>query len=168
MSTSKKKDDKTELIIAEGLAATQSARTSAGMAAERFAKPETYTGSRTLYDSGSAKYHAKSELFNANTEVRDPYTGDVLTLRVKDAKAQFEAEWQKHLAEADHIHPLEKIYEAHKDNPFLTNDDIREAANSPGNIEVTSRSFNNAKRQRTNEKEALGILPKCTTLYSKR
>ena len=63
MSTSKKKDDKTELIIAEGLAATQSARTSANMAAERFAKPENYTGNRTLYDSGSAKYHAKSDLF---------------------------------------------------------------------------------------------------------
>ncbi|MBQ9389468.1 MAG: hypothetical protein IJU07_04775 [Synergistaceae bacterium] len=152
MSTSKKKDDKTELIIAEGLAATQSARTSANMAAERFAKPENYTGNRTLYDSGSAKYHAKSDLFNGNTEVRDPYTGDVLTLRIKDAKAQFGPEWQKHLAEADHIQPLEKIYEAHKDNPFLTNDDIREAANSPGNIEVTSRSFNNAKRQRTNER----------------
>ena len=147
----KKKDYKTELTIAEGLAATLSARISADMAAEHYAKPENYTGNRTLYDSGVAKYHAKSELFSGNATVRDPYTGDMLTLTKAEAKARFGPDWQKHLAESDHIHPLEKIHEAHKDNPFLTNDDIREVANSPDNIEVNSRSFNNAKRSRTNE-----------------
>ena len=151
MSDSKKKDDKTELTIAEGLAATQSARVSADMAAVKFAKSETYTGNRTLYDSGPAKRQAKMELFSQPGEVRDPYTGEILTLTKAEAKQRFGAEWQKHLAESDHIHPLERIYEDHKDNPFLTNDDIREIANSPDNIEVNSRSFNNAKRSRTNE-----------------
>lgn len=77
--------------------------------------------------------------------------GEILTLTKAEAKQRFGAEWQQHLAESDHIHPLERIYEDHKDNPFLTNDDIREVANSPDNIEVNSRSFNNAKRSRTNE-----------------
>lgn len=147
----KKKDNKTELTIAEGLAATQSARASADSIAPIFDKSDTYTGNRTLYDSGSAKRHAKMELFRQPGEVRDPYTGEILTLTKAEAKQRFGAEWQQHLAEADHIHPLERIYEDHKDNPFLTNDDIREVANSPDNIEVTSRSFNNAKRSRTNE-----------------
>lgn len=151
MSSSKKKDEKTPLTIAEGLAATQSARASADMATEHFAKPQDYTGNRTLYDSGAAKYHAKTELFSGNAEVRDPYTGKILTLTKAEAKAKFGADWQKHLAESDHIHPLERIHEAHKGNPFLTNDDIREIANSPENMEVNSRSFNNAKRSRTNE-----------------
>ena len=151
MSDSKKKDDKTELTIAEGLAATQSARVSADMAAVKFAKSETYTGNRTLYDSGPAKRQAKMELFSQPGEVRDPYTGEILTLTKAEAKQRFGAEWQQHLAESDHIHPLEQTYQDHKDNPFLTNDDIREVANSPDNIEVNSRSFNNAKRSRTNE-----------------
>ena len=151
MSDSKKKDDKTELTIAEGLAATQSARVSADMAAVKFAKSETYTGNRTLYDSGPAKRQAKMELFSQPGEVRDPYTGEILTLTKAEAKQRFGAEWQKHLAETDHTHPLERIHQEHKDNPFLTNDDIREAANSPDNLEVNSRSFNNAKRSRTNE-----------------
>ena len=151
MSDSKKKDDKTELTIAEGLAATQSARVSADMAAVKFAKSETYTGNRTLYDSGPAKRQAKMELFSQPGEVRDPYTGEILTLTKAEAKQRFGADWQQHLAESDHIHPLEQTYQDHKDNPFLTNDDIREIANSPDNIEVNSRSFNNAKRSRTNE-----------------
>ncbi|MBR1657917.1 MAG: hypothetical protein IJ697_05570 [Synergistaceae bacterium] len=150
-SNKKENDKKTQTTIAEGLAATQSAKVSADNAAKKFAKPENYTGNRTLYDSGSAKYHAKSELFSGSAEVKDPYTGDILTLRKADAKARFGADWQKHLAESDHIHPLERIHEAHKNNPFLTNDDIREAANSRENLEVNSRSFNNAKRSRTNE-----------------
>lgn len=147
----KKKDNETELTIAEGLAATQSARASADSIAPIFDKSDTYTGNRTLYDSGPAKRQAKMELFSQPGEVRDPYTGEILTLTKAEAKQRFGAEWQQHLAESDHIHPLERIYEAHKDNPFLTNDDIREVANSHDNIEVNSRSFNNAKRSRTNE-----------------
>lgn len=151
MQDSKKKDNKTEVIIAEGLAATQSAIASAKTSAKTFAKPENYTGNRTLYDSGAAKRSAKTELFSGPGKVQDPYTGEILTLTKAEAKLRYGSEWQKHLAESDHIHPLERIHEAHKDNPFLTNDDIREAANSPDNLEVNSRSFNNAKRSRTNE-----------------
>ena len=139
-----------ELLAVEGLTATQSARVSVDAAAKKFAKPQDYTGNRTLYDSGAAKRQTKMDLFSGSAQVRDPYTGDILTLTKAEAKARYAADWTKHLAEADHIHPLERIHEAHKSDAFLTNDDIRKAANSPDNLEVTSRQLNNAKRSRTN------------------
>lgn len=145
------KDDRQEIIIVTGLSATEAARVSAKDAAKKFAKPQEYTGSRTLYDSGSAKHQAKMSLFRDGAEVRDPYTGDILTLTKAEAKARFGADWQKHLAESDHVHPLERIHSEHKSDAFVTNENIRDAANSPDNMQVTSRQLNNAKRSRTNE-----------------
>ena len=140
-----------ETSTASTIAAVNSAQASSQEAAVKFSKPQDYTGSRTLYDSGPAKHQAKISLFSSSAEVRDPYTGDVLTLTKAEAKDLYGSDWQKHLAESDHIHPLERIHQAHKSDPFITNEDIRTAANSPENLEVTSRSFNNAKRSRTNE-----------------
>ncbi len=151
MPEAKKKDEQTELTAVNGLASAQSARLSADEAAQMFAKPESYTGNRTLYDSGAAKHHAKLSQFGSGAEVRDPYTGEVLTLTKAEAKLRFGDDWQKHLAESDHIHPLERIHDAHKTDAFLTNEDIRNAANSSDNLEVNSRQYNNAKRSRTNE-----------------
>ena len=145
------KNDKQEVIIVTGLSASESARVSAEIAARRFAKPHDYTGSRTLYDSGSAKRQAKMSLFHDGAEVRDPYTGEILTLTKAEAKARFGADWQKHLAESDHVHPLERIYSEHKSDAFVTNENIRDAANSPDNMQVTSRQLNNTKRSQTNE-----------------
>lgn len=132
------------------IAAIDSAQTFSENAAAKFTKPADYTGSRNLYDSPSAKHRAKITLFSREATVRDPYTGEILTLTKSEAKRLYGSDWQKHSAEADHIYPLERIHEAHKSNPFLTNEDIRGTANSPENIEVTSRAFNNAKRSRTN------------------
>lgn len=115
-----------------------------------FAKPQNYTGNRKLYDSPSAKQHAKSSLFSSQETVKDPYTDAELTLTIAEAKRLYGSDWQKHLAESDHILAIERIHEAHKNNPFITNENIRNAANSPDNMEVTSRAFNNAKRSRTN------------------
>ena len=120
-------------------------------AAQEYAKPDTYTGNRTLYDSGPAKYNAKKKLFASQKKVIDPYTGEALELTIKDAKARYGKDWQKHLAESDHNVPLEKIHEKTKNNAWLRNEDIKQVANSDDNIVVTSRKFNNPKRSRTNE-----------------
>lgn len=137
--------------IGAGYAATQSAYQSTQQAAAKYAKPDQYTGNRTLYDSGKAKLNAKTKLFSGGAEVRDPYTGDVLVLTKKEAKALYGEDWTKHLAESDHVKPLEKIYEDTKNNVWNTTDDIKNAANSEDNIRVASRKFNNPKRSRTNE-----------------
>ncbi len=137
--------------IAAGYAVAETARNSVQQAAVKFSRPDSYTGNRFLYDSGTAKRQAKIKLFQENISVIDPYTGDALALTVNEAKALYGENWQRHLAESDHIQPIEKIFEETRGNPWLTNDDIQSAANSDDNIVVTSRKVNNAKRSRTNE-----------------
>ncbi|SFC34609.1 hypothetical protein [Butyrivibrio sp. YAB3001] len=134
-----------------GYSATESAFQSTQQAAVTYAKPETYTGNRTIYDDGQAKLLAKNKMFSGGTDVYDPYTGDRLCLTKKEAKALYGDQWTKHLAESDHVRPLEKIFEETRHNVWNTTDDIRDAANSDDNLRVVSRRFNNAKRSRTND-----------------
>lgn len=137
--------------IASGFAATQSAYESTQAASVKYGKPDSYVGNRTAYDSGAAKVAAKRKLFAENVDVRDPYTGDKLVLTKQEAKAMYGDDWTRHLAESDHVKPLEKIYDDTKGNVWNTVDDIKQAANSDANIKVASRKFNNAKRSRTNK-----------------
>lgn len=152
----KKKDKGAEAsVIGGGLAATTAADLAKKDAAKTFAKPNTYTGNRNLYDSGSAKANVKSKSFNDagkdNSKVFDPYTGKELKLRKIDAKAEFGNNWQEHLAEGDHITPIEKVFDNNHKNPWIKNKDIKDIANSDDNLQTVSRKFNNAKRSRTNE-----------------
>lgn len=58
------KHDNGSVSIGAGYTATQTANTMTQQAAKTFAKPDTYTGNRTLYDSGAAKVNAKKQLFS--------------------------------------------------------------------------------------------------------
>lgn len=147
----KEYDGKSVAKTASGFAVTESARVSIQQAAEKFAKPDSYTGNRSLYDSGAAKRQAKVDLFSSGKEVIDPYTGDKLVLTKGEARARYGADWQKHLAESDHVKPLEQVYNDTKGDVWLSTDDIKTAANSSDNIKVASRKFNNPKRSRTNQ-----------------
>lgn len=144
-------EENSSVQIGTGYVATQTAQVTRQKVEKKFAKPETYTGNRTLYDSGVAKVNAKKRLFNKTSEVIDPYTGDRLVLTKKEAKILYGDEWTKHLAESDHVKPLEQIYNDTKGNVWNTIDDIKKAANSDDNIRVASRKFNNPKRSRTNK-----------------
>lgn len=137
--------------IGAGYAATQTAQAATQQASQTFAKPDTYTGNRTLYDSGTAKVNAKKALFANEKNVIDPYTGERLVLTKNEAKMLYGDDWAKHLAESDHVKPLEQIFKDTKKNVWNTTNDIKEAANSPDNIRVASRKFNNPKRSRTNK-----------------
>ena len=137
---------------AAGFSATDSAGRSAAQAAETFSKPKQYNrDARKLYSDGEAIKNVKKQSFERNGRPVDPYTGDELVLTKAEAKLRFGADWQKHLAEGDHIHPLERVFKDHKDNPWLKNKDIRDAANSSDNMQTVSRAFNNPKRSSTNE-----------------
>ncbi len=143
-------EEKRDFIIsATGLSATEAAKISTEQAAQKFAKPNKYT--RKIIDDGNAKAAIKREAFNSGVIVKDPYTGERLVLTIQEAKSRYGGDWQKHLAEADHVVPLEEIYDQTKKNPWLTNDDIKKAANSEDNLEVVSRKYNNPKRSRTND-----------------
>lgn len=150
-SEERKKCDSGASSIGAGYAASQAAQTMTQQAAKTFAKPDTYTGNRTLYDSGSAKINAKKNLFNSGDKVIDPYTGKTLVLTKSEAKSLYGEEWASHLAESDHVKPLEQIYKDTKGNVWNTTDDIKAAANSDDNIRVASRKYNNPKRSRTNK-----------------
>ena len=86
-----------------GYAATQGAIQTNDAIREKFAKPQSYTGNRTLYDDPAAKRKAKTDLFKDGKKVIDKYTGEELVLTVKEAKARFGEDWAKHLAERDHV-----------------------------------------------------------------
>lgn len=137
--------------IGAGYAAAGQAQQAVQQAAKTFAKPETYTGNRKLYDSQTAKRMAKKKLFQNSSEVYDPYTGKKLVLTKNEAKALYGEDWGNHFAESDHIKSLERIYDDTKNDVWNTTNDIRAAANSDDNIQVASHKFNNAKRSRTNQ-----------------
>lgn len=144
------KDD-SQKKIASGIAATEAAVVSTRQAAVEYAQPNTYTGNRALYDSASAKRQAKEAAFSSGKDVIDPYTGKKLVKTVKEAKSLYGDDWQSHLAESDHIRPLEKIFDENKNNPWLKSDNIKKAANSDYNVKPVSRLYNNQKRSHSNK-----------------
>lgn len=137
--------------IAEGYTSANVVQNQVHKAAKTFAKPDTYTGNRDKYDSGAAKANAKKNLFQSGEKVYDPYTGDELKLTRQEARMSYGDNYNNHLAESDHVRPLDKIYDETKNNVWNTTEDIKNAANSEDNIRVVSRKYNNAKRNRTNK-----------------
>lgn len=117
----------------------------------KYRKPDKYTGNREIFDSGKAKRDAKIKAFQSGEKVCDEYTQKEILLTKKKAKLEYGEKWPEHLAESDHIVPLEELVNSSMDKMFNTVEDIREVGNSEHNIEIVSRKFNNAKRSRTNE-----------------
>mgnify|MGYP004454328781 FL=1 len=120
-------------------------------AAEKAAKPSDYTGNRNLYDSEVAKRRAKDQAFANGQRPVDPYLKTELFRTIEEARIAHPDTWPYYVAEIDHTFPVEKIFEMLKNNPFLTNDDIRDIVNCNDNLSVMSRRINNAKRNRTNQ-----------------
>ncbi|MCR8744294.1 hypothetical protein [Romboutsia lituseburensis] len=149
--TDSNENTRSSITTTVGLVVTDSARMSTNQALSTYTKPDTYTGNRKLFDSGSAKARTKKDAFFKGSEVRDPYTGDILEIRKVDAKLKYGDRWQNHLAETDHITPIEKIFKDNGKNPWLKKEDIKNIANSDKNLEIISRKTNNAKRSRTNK-----------------
>lgn len=151
MESIEKENEKCSKYVAPGIVIGKEINQAIDSLGSKYAKPNKYTGNRKLYDSPQAKINAKSNAYRNGGMAKDPYTGKDLLLKKREAKAEYGNNWQEHLAEADHIEPVQKIHEKYKDAPWLTNDNIKELANSDENIKVISRKLNNAKRNRINE-----------------
>lgn len=95
---------------------------------------------------------------NKNT-IEDPITGSILHHSSQMAKNKYGLKSANHTWNVDHIVPLKTIHSFSKDNPFLTNENIRAAANKPLgtnlNYRVTQSSFNKSKQDRWNHDMAL-------------
>lgn len=148
-SDNKEKRTQNSLNIAVSLNSADCLKGSLKQAEKKFNKSDTYN--RDLFDSAKAKSDIKKDAFRNNSKVKDPYTGNELERFILDAKMKYGDDWQNHVAEADHIVPLKKVYDDNKGNPWLTESDIKDIGNRSENIEIASRKYNNAKRDRTNE-----------------
>ena len=56
---------------------------------------------------------------------------------------------KSHVADVDHNIPIKKIYDKNKNNPFITDDDIKCAANKSGNYIDRSQTSNRSKNSKT-------------------
>lgn len=141
----------TAVRTATGVISTDSARIAANDIAKsaKFQKPKQFD--RTLLDSTAAKNRAKANAFGNRKTIKDPYTGKRLYRTQAEAKARYGENWAAHAAETDHNVSLKKIHTQTRNKPWVTNKDVRNAANSPDNLTVTSRKYNNAKRDRSNK-----------------
>lgn len=152
LKKNKKKEETEKYIkVGTGIAFNNSNNSERLNLKKIFSKPKKYAGNREIFDSGNAKKNVKLEAFSSGKKVMDEYTGKELKLTIQEAKIKYGEKWADHVAEGDHIHPLKKVVEENKNNPWLTNEDIKEIANSKENMQNISRTFNNAKRDRTNK-----------------
>lgn len=152
----KKKSKKKETIdINVGMIEDGTIIKSTQAAVGKYAKPSAYA--RNLYDIGEAHRAAKDAVFSKGDIVRDPYDGNVLYQRKAEAKLNHGQDYSKHYAEADHIDSIKNIHERHKNDPFLTNADIRDVANQPDNFQVISATNNRSKGRKSQSEWMMDI-----------
>ena len=109
---------------------------------------------RQRYGSQYSQNSAKDRAFKKGHKVRDSHTGKELCKTVEEAKSKYGADWADHVAESDHVVPVKHVYEKHKKDTWLTQDDIKEVINDPENFQQLSKKNNTTKGSRT-EREYL-------------
>lgn len=146
-----KKDEENENLVktSTSFKIIDSIKESLNEAEKYYAKPEEYN--RTIYEDKNKLNIFKINAFKDETKVFDKYTEKKLVIDKKTAKELYGDEYRNHIAEVDHITPINMIFQKFKKNPWITNENIKKAVNDNENLVVTSGKFNNAKRDRTNE-----------------
>ena len=141
-STRKKKKDKKHLI-GSAVVADHAAVEMTEKANVEYHKPKYSSQNRKkFYDNHSALNNAKDKAFKNGENAIDPYSGKNLVKTQKEAVANYGDDWQAHVAESDHIYPLNKGVKDFQDDAFLKTDDIKEIMNSEDNIQIISRKNN--------------------------
>ena len=110
---------------------------------------KNYVDKRKMSET-KEKAYTNSEGHTVKTMV-DPYTGEVLH-RNRDAALSKYGEKRNtyHSSQTDHTVPLEHIYNRHKNSAWLTDDDIKDVANSQFNLKEISTHANEQKRSDSN------------------
>ena len=104
---------------------------------------------RSNYDSTKAKKDFKDSVFGDSETITDSYTGEILYKSHKKAKEQYGSEYSKHAVEADHINSLKSVHDKVKKNPFLSDDDVKEIANTKENFRALSKHDNTSKGEKS-------------------
>lgn len=105
---------------------------------------------RKNYDSQSAHKAFHDSQFGGKKVIKGP-NGETLHRSQAAAQSKYGAKRASyHQAQADHIDPINNVYERWKDNPFLTDEDIKEVVNRMRNFQESSR-HDNASKKATSE-----------------
>lgn len=106
---------------------------------------------RKNYDDVYKRNQYKAEIYQDNKTHTDYITGSILH---KDAKAAANKYGKhnttKHTGDVDHIVPLASVHDMAKNNPFLTDSDVKEASNRWNNYRLTQSKLNRAKGGKIN------------------
>lgn len=112
-----------------------------------------------LWDSTKGKAEYKDKVFGDRQTVKDPISGKTLHRDQQAAQNKYHmkngdgenvsTKWAEHSAETDHINALKDIHDKAKHNPFLTDNDLKEIANSDENYRVLSKSQNASKGEKS-------------------
>ena len=106
---------------------------------------------RQRYGSQASQNAAKERAFEGGRKVRDSHSGKQLCRTIEEAQAKYGAGWADHVAEADHVVPVKHLYEKHKGDTWLTDEDIREVVNQSDNFQMLSKKNNTTKGSKTEE-----------------
>lgn len=140
-NSNKKKD--TQVKISSQVATNQVVQDATVYTDAKFTKPPYNPQTRrSYYDDSASHKAAKENAFSGGGTVRDPYTNAQLVLTVEEAKRRYGDNWQSHLAEADHIDPLNQVARRAENNPWVTAEDVKNVGNSQDNFQVISRRAN--------------------------
>lgn len=111
---------------------------------------------RKIYDNPYKLRKTKKKFFDGKKTDIDYYTGNVLNADSNAAHRKYGRKAaQKHRGSVDHIVSLKKFHGKAKMNPFLTDADIKEIANSDFNYRVTNFHLNTQKGKKGNIEIAL-------------
>lgn len=119
---------------------------------------------RNDIDDVSKRNDYKKKVFDGKKTINDEYTGSKLHYDKNAAKAKYgDKNYTKHISDVDHTVPLKKIYQKTQYNPFLSAEDIKQAANIKQNYKVINAKTNRAKGSKSNSeyvKDSKDILSK--------
>lgn len=114
---------------------------------------------RELLDSDKRKREYKEKVFKGKKTYKDRITGKNLHKSQKAAQQKYHMKnadgaiiskkWGDYSVETDHVISLKELHERTKDNPFLSDEDLKEIANQDYNYRATSKSFNASKGEKS-------------------
>ena len=103
---------------------------------------------RKLFDNPYKLKKFKAAQFSQGTPV-DIISGNELVGQ-NEAKRLYGDRWQDFAAETDHSTPLKDIYDRNKGRKFISDQDLRSAANVEENYSLKSKTTNSSKQDSTN------------------
>lgn len=118
-------------------------------------KPNPNLGVTKKFDRKNYQDSAAMERFKQNAfkkgPVKDPISGLELAPDKATASQLYGSDnINARTAETDHITPLKQVHDKLKDNPFISDEDVKNIANKDSNFGMKSRTSNASKGGKTN------------------